>query len=180
MHPRLLEVLKRAFRSAILLLLPATLPLYAQHTPSNGPDPRFWIGTGVGAGVSPGIDGGLAGHVNISYRFGKSVVTARIASAGDIIGDSFFDVGALYGLALEHEKMFASAGVGLAYVDGRRSEGFFGNREEVHPTVGMPFEVQLSYRPIRYIGVSIYGFADLNWEENFAGATMGLQMGRFW
>ena len=156
----------------------------AAHAPatSNGRESRFWIGSGLGFGVLPIVQGpylAFTGNLNATFLFGRNLVSTRTAGSIDLVGNSFYDVGLLYGRVLSQGAFFASVGAGVAYVEGTRSE-FFSDSEELFATIGLPLEVQLFVRPFRFIGVGIYGFANVNREQNFTGATLSLQIGNLW
>lgn len=72
---------------------------------------------------------------------------------------------------------FNASGTGLAYVDDRRSEGLFSDSEPVDATVGMSLEAQVSLRPLRFVGIGLYTFANVNGEKSFFGATVSVQIG---
>ncbi len=158
----------------------------AAHAPatSYGRDSRFWIGSGLGlAAISnyadeQGIFGLFAGNLNATYQFGRHLVSARGALA-TVLLVTFSDVGLLYGRVLSEGSFFASVGAGVAYVEGL-DVGLFGDNDELFATIGLPLEVQLFVRPFRFIGVGIYGFANINPEQNFTGATFSVQIGNFW
>ena len=156
----------------------------AAHAPatSYGRESRFWIGSGLGlvaisnyAGEQ-GIFGLFAGNLNATYQFGRNLVSARTALATVFIGEGYYDVGLLYGRVLSEGFFFTSVGAGVAYVEGE-NVGLFGDNEELFATISLPLEVQLFVRPLRFIGVGIYGFANINREKNFVGATFSVQIG---
>jgi len=151
---------------------------------SNGRDSRFWIGSGLGVAAltiadEQGIFGVAAGNLNATYQFGRTLVSARVTLATLVIGEIYSDVGLLYGRVLSEGSFFASVGAGVAYVEGDYT-GLFGDNEELFATIGLPLEVQLFVRPFRFIGVGIYGFANVNPEQSFTGATFSVQIGNFW
>jgi hypothetical protein len=54
----------------------------------------------------------------------------------------------------------------------------FSDCRSASTVIGLPLEVQASYRPGKWLGVGLYGFANLNDRRSFAGATLGFQIGR--
>jgi hypothetical protein len=168
--------------------------------PTSGqaqPDDRAWLGAGLGVGtlfdgdgVEDDIGGALGGVLYASYQSGVHVFSLRAAAAGEFVfGDTFIDVGLLYGRARPGRSSHASLSVGLALVFGeRRCDGFlfvcsseegveFADEVEYVVTVGLPVEAQLFWRPTSFGGFGLYGFANLNREASFVGATVGLQLG---
>jgi hypothetical protein len=174
-------------RRQALLLLPLVGLVFvagAVHaqTAARSPEHRFWGAGGAGVGVLPGADRydateGLAGSLNAAYQFNRHLFSVRATNVGELFGDNFSDYGLLYGRVLAQTPLFVSVGTGLAYVDGRRSEGLFSDPEPVDATVGVPLEAQVSLRPLRFVGIGLYTFANVNGEESFFGATVSIQIG---
>ena len=74
----------------------------------------------------------------------------------------------------------SSFGAGVSLVSGSISKGLFAEEEpeEIGPTIGLPLEAQLFWRSFRFIGIGLYGYANINPEESFAGATLNIQIGK--
>lgn len=151
---------------------------------------RFWIGAGVGLGEliegedDPNDEGGgaLAGALYGSYQFGPNLLSARTAFSGELFGDNFADYGILYGRATTGRLGHASVSAGVAVVSGSYSDDRLildpdGDEPERVLTVGLPVEVQLMWRPLPFFGLGLYGFANLNPEASFVGATLSAQLG---
>ena len=162
-----------------------------------------WIGAGLGLGAlfdgervegerENDVGGSLSGALYASYRSGVHVVSLRTAASGEVLfGDNVVDIGLLYGRARTRPGGHASVSIGLALVIGeRRCDGFLalcssedgvGLAREVERfvTVGLPVEAQLFWRPLSFGGFGLYGFANLNPEASFIGATVGFQLGDF-
>jgi hypothetical protein len=151
---------------------------YAQSNKSSLQNKYFWVNFGVGGGSIS--ENAVALSANATYQFGKNLLTLRAAGTGELFGKSIGDNGLLYGLALKQEQVFVSVGVGLAFVEGSISHGLFSTKEpeKIGPTIGIPVEAQLFWRPARFLGIGLYAFANLNSEEPFAGITLGFQFGK--
>jgi hypothetical protein len=67
---------------------------------------------------------------------------------------------------------YDTGGTFLPYSLGDEVERFY--------TVGIPVAGQLLWTPSPYIGLGIYGYANLNPEEPFAGALLGVELGSLW
>ena len=143
---------------------------------SNSNEKNFWINLGLGKGSV--TQNAAALSANATYQSGKNVVTLRAVGTGELFGKSVGDYGLLYGRTLKQEQVFVSVGVGLAVVEGTISHGLFSNKEKIGPTIGIPVEAQLFWRPFRFLGIGLYGFANLNPEEPFVGATLSFQFGK--
>jgi hypothetical protein len=63
-------------------------------------------------------------------------------------------------------------------VDGCRGGGVFSNCADISPVIGLPLELQAFWRPGGLVGLGLYGFANLNQAQSFAGVTLSLQLGR--
>ena len=142
----------------------------------------LWVNAGVGrASVGPALGLGL------SYRSGSHIASARLLGGGpfDLFGPGYgtdvaeisFMYGRAGGGALGGRSI--SAGVGLVSGEHRREGGRFSPQvEEFGPTVGIPIEAQFIFSPIRFLGVGVTGFANLNTEASFAGALLSLHLGK--
>ena len=165
---------RAAVASLVAVTLLATAPARGQAAPAPWRD-TFWIGGGLGVGSED-----AAGSLNGSYQFGASLVTLRATITAGILGDDGFgDYALLYGRATrpatKQYHLSAAAGVGL--VHGCRGGGLSSCRD-VPSVIGFPIELQAFWRPGSLIALGIYGFANLNQEQSFAGVTLGLQLGR--
>ena len=77
-----------------------------------------------------------------------------------------------------HGKMLTSLGCGLSLVKGSESEGFLDDGEPVDPIIGFPLEGQIMWRPLRFLGLGVYGIANFNSEKNLFSIAVNLQLGR--
>lgn len=162
-----------AILASLIVLLMSALPASAQSTPAPIRN-AFWVGVGLGAGSED-----FAGSLNGSYQFGDNLLSVRASATAGIFDDGFGDYALLYGRATSPtaKRYHASAALGLGIVHGCRGGGLGGCRD-VSNAVGVPIELQLSWRPGSLIGLGLYGFANFNDEQSFGGLTLGLQLGR--
>jgi hypothetical protein len=160
--------------SLVVLSLLPTDSVSGQTAVPPGRD-TFWFGGGLGAGSED-----FAGSLNASFQFGANVVSLRTAVTAGLFDQGFNDYALLYGRASEPagERYHASAGLGLALVDGCRGGSVFSDCRSIQTVVGFPIELQLFWRPGSLVGLGLYGFANLNRDRSFAGVTLGLQLGR--
>jgi hypothetical protein len=100
------------------------------------------------------------------------IVNAISGQPGETSGN---DYGLLFGRATPPTDLHASvaAGVGIVTVD-RDSAG----TRTTTRRFPVPVEAQVAWRPIRYFGVALCGFARFNNRQTFGGVTLGLQLGR--
>lgn len=178
---------KVAFCAFPLLVIASPLLLAngarAQSSPPDEGGSRFWLSGGLGPAFLSGTDsrhagGDIAVSLNATYQFGRDLLSARAAGAGDPFKDSAWDLGLVYGRTFARgqqlfgQPLFFSLGAGLAYV-----EVWPAGRNSAKVTAGLPLEVQVYVRPLRFLGVGIYGFANVNPQQNFLGAALGIQIG---
>jgi hypothetical protein len=161
-----------AILASLIVLLMSARPAAAQSASAPRRD-TFWVGVGLGAGSED-----FAGTLNGSYQFGGNLLALRASATAGIFDDGFGDYALLYGRATPPaERYHASAAVGLGIVHGCRGGGLGGCRD-VPNVVGVPIELQLFWRPGSLVGLGLYGFANFNSQQSFAGLTLGLQLGR--
>ena len=135
----------------------------------------YWVNFGLGKG-SIGEGGEMAIILDGTFQFGKNVLSLRYSLVGELLADDFYDYGLLYGRAFHSSTFFASGGVGLGLVEVRRG-GLFTGKETIYK-FGFPLETQLFWRPLRFLGIGLYGFANFNSEESFYGFAICLQAGK--
>lgn len=148
--------------------------------PWTRPATTGWVGSGLGAATS-----GFGLTTNATLMHDSHIGTVRIASANRDFLDIDFcfsycaedpdggvsDLALLYGRPLLATKSaFASLGTGLAVVEDLT------NRNDARYLVGLPFEAQLGVRT-RFVGLHVYGFANLNAARSFAGFGLGTTIG---
>ena len=158
----------------LCVLLVGTAPLAAQ---SRTPERRTGVWLTVGLGPGWVHETAFAGVASLSYRSGASVVAWRTSGVAELFGDGMWDTGLLYGRGTRTRvyQAWAAAGVGLA--DGTRSSGLFGQQHDLSSVVGIPLEAHLTWTPASWFGVGLYGFADVNHSQSFAGVALGLELG---
>jgi hypothetical protein len=171
----------RISKTMTLLFLFCSLTLlqngYGQIERQN--TPRYWIGAGAGIGYPAASNrASLSGVVFASYQSGRHLIGLRSAATGEFFNDSFYDLGIIYGRSMNRNNFFLSFGTGAAVAAGKRSGGLFDDSESVGPIFGLPIELQLFIRPLRFAGVGIYAFTNLNREQTFGGAAFSVQIGK--
>jgi hypothetical protein len=160
-------------RGALLVafLLGTESTVLAQET-ASGFD-TYWIGGGLGAGSED-----FAGHFHISYQTGANLFSLRTAATAGLFSHGFSDVALLYGRATRApERYQAGIALGLAIADGCEGSGL-GRCRDRPSVIGFPLETQVFWRPSKVFGIGLYGFADINHLQSFAGVTLGIQLGR--
>ena len=135
----------------------------------------FWLAAGGGVGSED-----IAASVNGSYQFGANLVSLRATATAGLFDDGFYDYAVLYGRATRPagKRFHTSGSLGVALVEGCRSNGFLGGCHDISTVVGLPLELQAFWRPGSLVGLGLYGFANFNAVRSFAGLTLGLQLGR--
>ena len=165
------------FTISISLLLIMTGFIYAQSGNQN----YYWMNFGLGLGsVGEDGEGGMAIHFNFAYEIAGKILTLRMLDCGQLFGRSLDEISFLYGKGFDFSKVYISFGGGIGMVKGSISHGIFSESKTTYigPTTGLPLEMQVQWRPFRLIGLGLYGFANINSEESFYGATLSLYIGK--
>ena len=113
----------------------------------------------VHVGVGTGIPEIFSGVIGASHQSDVNILSLRISNVSDLFGDSKTDFAFLFGRA--------KTGGGI----------WSGSDINVIKTLGIPIELQL-FATASNIGIGVYGMANLNTEQSFAGITISLQFGR--
>jgi len=152
---------------------------YSQNKKDTTKENYYWATVGIGLGtICDGKDATFSLNANIAYQFDKNMLSLRVVDVGKVFGKNLIDYGLLYGYLLNSTSFFLSIGAGVAIVSGIKDNGIFNKGENIGPTVGLPIEAQLFWRPITAFGLGLYFFADVNPENFFAGTTLSLQFGK--
>jgi len=101
----------------------------------------------------------------------------RVAGVAELFGDGMWDTGLLYGRATRTRAFETWAAVGVGLADGTRSPSFFGQTYQLSSVVGIPLEAHLTWTPASWFGLGLYGFADVNHSQSFAGVALGIDLG---
>ena len=184
----------RALPCAMLLLAlgPA---VHAQDAPSQS---RFALWLSEGAGLSTE---GIGFVVSLSGTIGgRHLVSARMAGGFELVffpsrspAESVVDVGVLYGRTWPDGSGsgHTSIAAGLAYVEGVRRGAyiygpgmgcsfFCGSTYDERPfrTVGIPVEARISLAPLRFVGIGVGLFGNLNPVRPFVGGAVHVHLGK--
>ncbi len=156
------------------VLLVSPVPLAAQRRIPERPC-GVWLTVGLGAGWIH--ETAFAGAASLSYRSGASVLVWRVTGVAELFGDGMWDTGLLYGRATRTRAFETWAAVGVGLADGTRSPSFFGQTYQLSSVVGIPLEAHLTWTPASWFGLGLYGFADVNHSQSFAGVALGIDLG---
>ena len=168
---------KRLFMIIVVMFMGSFFAT-AQSGEPSGKNNSTWVNLGLGAGSVQEVENSISASLSLTYQTGRHAFSLRTATSGGIFEDSFWDLALLYGWGTKPAQVHASAGIGISLVGGSRSEGLFSETEKVNTTIGLPLEIQLSWRPLRFLGLCAYGFANINKEESFVGLTFCIQIGK--
>ncbi|MBS1914152.1 MAG: hypothetical protein JST22_19345 [Bacteroidetes bacterium] len=136
---------------------------------------RIW-GT---AGLGYSSLGFISGAVTASYQAGHNILSLRGTENSDgLFNDDYWDIGLLYGYGTEQQDYDISVGLGVAVVGGSEGHGLFGGERTTLPTVfGLPFEARAFWHITNWLGLGVYGFANVNGTRSWVGATASLEIG---
>lgn len=171
--------MKQNFIWGCALLIVSLDFLHAQ-TPQTVTEPKYWLCAGLGGCTL----GDLAGSAAISLRFDRTIFSMRTtANSAGLFGDEYYDVGLLVGYAAQMGRGHCSIAIGIARVTGSYGHGLnlfstSASREKIAAQAGLPLELQLYPYISRVFGLGLYGYADLNAVQSFAGITLSLRVGR--
>ncbi len=161
------------------LVIPFTGPsLIAQPNP-NSPN-LAWLTLGLG--LSRGSHGGdVAALAEAGLQRGVHLFSARVVPFGDPNeSESWAEVGfeaaLLYGRTHRGRHHHASLSAGPALVWCEDANSCWASRGEVD--FGFAVSGQIFLTSLRYAGVGLYGFANINTADPFFGAMLALRFGK--
>jgi hypothetical protein len=166
----------------------------AMPNPENGD--RWWINLGVGfGGGAPNANkdtdvSTVAANASVSYQFGANLISLRSAETTN--SDGFFlfvtgeftsakDIALLYGRSTKSPGSQASIAAGIGFVEITRQDFilFFPISEiKTERATGLALESQLFVQPASFLGLGLYGYANLNSKNSFYGVTLSLRLGK--
>lgn len=136
---------------------------------------RYWANIGLGAGTT-----GVSAVASVSYRFNGNLLSLRGSTTGGAASDDYWDVGLLYGRTASGSWYQTSLSAGIGLMGGRTNQdGPVSARstETLEPTVSLPLEAQLFWRPADFWGLGLSAFANINAKQSFGGIALCLQVG---
>jgi hypothetical protein len=153
---------------------------------------QWWFNTGLGiCNVNSYGDYLVSFGINYSEHIKRGLISYRFIRNEEFIlfgprpSESVWDLGVLYGRFAKTSDGFASVSAGVSYVGGVRrgkflsSSGWISNYEKLtFRTIGIPLEGQLFWTPTSFVGIGIYGFANMNLEKSFFGGLLCIQIGK--
>ena len=158
----------------VIFLLIVNNSNYAQPVKQN----FFWIGFGIGEGSVENFKGDMAVRLAASYQFNKNLLTVRFLQDGEFMlgGMVLNDYSLLYSRIFTSSAFFTSFGVGLGLIHGEE-KSLFDENKKIKIRFGLPIETQLFWRPLRFIGLGLIGFGNINSKKSFYGYALSLQIG---
>lgn len=167
---------------SIIVFMGGTSVASAQDSTSvpsqDNKDIRAWLSWEVGP-TTP--DGGAA-NLSLNYARSSHLFGLRFTWMSEkFFSGNRYEFAPSYGRMVNWDWGHASAGTGIALVWER--EGSLSGSGPVNwTTVGLPVQATLyltiPYRPIDWLGLKIGGHANVNPEDSYAGATVGLVIGK--
>ncbi|MDP8239499.1 MAG: hypothetical protein P9X24_10450 [Candidatus Hatepunaea meridiana] len=154
-----------------------------------------WINLGIGASSFGFSQGG-----SYSQQIWKGILSTRFIHNTEfdflnIIDETVWDLGLLYGGMVKSKYWIASISTGLSLVGGvqqgkllYREENWLRTphyKKDKFQTIGIPIEFQMFITLVKdpknvSIGFGLYGFRNFNSEEPFGGGLVCVQFGKLW
>jgi hypothetical protein len=151
--------------------------MVATTTPGHAQD-RLWGSVGLGIGVFGGAESALAGTLGVTVQRDRTLFRVRAAGVEEVFEDSLLEITGLVGRAYRENGYFGALSAGLGYVRVRRSGGLFSDDPDATVgTIGLSMGAQLYRQPVRFGGIGLDGFMNVNSEASVVGITLGLQFG---
>ncbi len=139
----------------------------------------------IGLGFADGNQfSGLGGDISLNYAPSDSRLwTLRSTVATDIFSHNPGDVALMYGLMKKNTAGYVSVSTGLALADDEQprittNSGIVIQQGSEKYTLGLPLELQAFITPVRYVGIGLIGFGDVNAKRSFGGVALALQFGK--
>ncbi|MBA3559074.1 MAG: hypothetical protein H0W30_10780 [Gemmatimonadaceae bacterium] len=151
---------------------------FTEQDPLAADQTLAWVSGGLGRAT-----GGVAGVLGVDALKRQHLISVRAVAVttGNLFspGDEYWDAALLYGRALQRPRSIITASSGLGVTGRKHREGLFGGPGTRAPTtISLPFAARASWRPLSFLGLGIYGFANVNKEKSFVGAATVIELGR--
>ena len=157
--------------ATVLLLASATVAqLHSQLQPSHGA--QIWFRGGYDPPTGAIL--GLAGQHRIFIVEGR--ITGKEVISDEVAG---FDAGILVGVAtpaFRHPYVHLSLSVGIAYT--WFTDGSECMRCPEDPGAALALGLHVSVRPISFLGVGFFAYANRNGAEPFGGSGVMIEIGK--
>ena len=159
--------------AVVLALLSTASPLAGQTNGVRAADLSVWATGGGGASSE-----GLGGVLGLDLLHGHHLLSLRAAGAAGILEDDFSDFAVLYGRARRWRRGMMALSSGVAVMRGNRCSGVFSPCTHVPARFGVPIAARVSWHALPFLGLGIYGFANVNGAQSFSGAVLAIEVGR--
>ncbi|HVZ41962.1 MAG TPA: hypothetical protein VHI13_21970 [Candidatus Kapabacteria bacterium] len=162
------------FRHAISFVLTVTCIAGSRASGQETP-PRTWGTVGLG--------GSSLGFVSVSisgtYQTGHNLLSLRgTENSEGLFDNEYWDIGLAYGYGTVEHDYDLGIGLGIAAVGGTEGHGIFGGERTTLPIkIGLPLEARAFWHITGWLGLGVYGFANINATRSWVGATASLEIG---
>jgi hypothetical protein len=161
---------------ALSLVLPFTSDPVVAQTDSIPPN-LAWANLGLGGMLGTGSEGSPFLGLDIAYQRRIHLLSIRGFWVGDARGSGEgTGLSVLYGRVRQGTHYHAALSIGPSFVNCRKAHAC---SEENKTGVGIGFSGQAFWTSLRYLGLGLYVFGDLNSAEPLYGAMVALRLGRF-
>ncbi|MEL7833681.1 hypothetical protein [Fodinibius sp. Rm-B-1B1-1] len=149
---------------------------YSQSVQKGDSDVNYWVEGGPSlTTLGTGLQAGLMADYN-NHLFSISTTSTDFD-----FGAETWDIALIYGRSMSYRAFYLSAGTGVAVIGGSGYSDLLGKgtKKSVDTSIGFPLRGQLSWQPISFMALGIYGFANVNTEQPFGGIGFSLRVGQF-
>ena len=169
---------------AISLFIPFTsCPLVAQT--DSGPPTLFWVSLGLGSGSGAGEDR-LALGVDAALQRGGHLFSGRSLFSTEPYeggGRAAKESAVLYGRVHRGPWHHAAVSAGPAYLRCQRwsicgDRDMPGDKWTYETKIGLAISGQIVWTPLRFFGIGLYGFGNINANGSFKGAMLAVRFGK--
>ncbi len=159
----------------VLLLFVSFSKSYGQEVKTKNSDISYWIYGGPSV-TTLGI--GLQAELAVDYNNHLFLISTTRTDLD--FGDETWDVALIYGQSMNYRSFYLSAGTGVAVIGGEGYSDLFGRgtKTSIETTIGFPLRGQISWQPVRFLGLGINSFFNVNTEQPFGGIGVSVKVGK--
>ncbi|NIT60651.1 MAG: hypothetical protein GWN00_31950 [Aliifodinibius sp.] len=144
---------------------------------------RLWANFGLGLLKSSEEQADLSRLLSLSYQHDWHLFTLRYMVASNDLGcegvgdcKEFKDISLLYGFSSRGQKIHASISIGGGLASIQEGHAIDESFNETEKTFGLALATQVFWRPIKALGIGLYGLGNINPERDLFGGMLSIQL----